>query len=123
MINGWLVFAGQPNADVGQLSRAVLLQYCAVEIRAGKQRCPLAEHHHCCMCTSAQFPTVPDNGHCCADCTDACADAESVLPEKDICHGVPVGVCSVVNLMDAIMATANQRDTASTMDRQVLGSL
>ena len=91
---------------VGSLSREVMAQYCAPQIKAGLLRCPEVEHHDCCSCHSASFPTVPDNGHCCADCAAACDGKPAVLPPGDRCAGIALGEedCDPLDLLHSIHA-------------------
>ena len=85
--------------DVGSLSREVLQLYCHHEIAAGQHRCMATEHNDCCSCHSQFFPTIPDNGHCCADCTKMCEGRPTRLDPGDRCAGIAIGECNPVDLL------------------------
>ena len=89
-------------AGLGALDRGVLETFCAERVRlALNTSCPATEHHHCCSCFSPDFPAVPDDGHCCADCANTCRGQPSSLSEDDPCQGIG-GSCDPMELMNAL---------------------
>jgi hypothetical protein len=100
------------SRGIGGFQRPVLQEFCGDQIARGLASCPTEEHHHCCSCHSNDYPLRPDDGHCCADCTETCSGALSALPIGDLCDGVS-GECDLIAFMRAVMDTLGTEDLIS----------